>query len=98
MEIPALAQLMGAYLHQDFDVVGSVDDNIDLFVRRSSALAASLPQEVAWLLEEKRIEDAELEAILDDMGCAVAPPEDMSYRTWLAEIAEHVRSAVSTGD
>ncbi|MBI2244568.1 MAG: hypothetical protein HYU55_11720 [Nocardioides sp.] len=38
---------MTGYLHQDFDLVGSVEDSLDLFVRQSPALAASLPDEIA---------------------------------------------------
>jgi hypothetical protein len=95
METPALYQLMGGYLHQDFDVVGDLDDNIDLFASDSPALAALLPREVESVLETYTTED-ELEAFCDRMGCEVVPLEgEGGYRGWLTQIAERVRLATT---
>lgn len=94
METRALRQFMGAYLHQDFDLVGSVEDNLALFARQSPALAASLPDEIADLLSQPYT-DGELEGLLDEMGCEASPPTGKTYREWLAQIADGVRVATA---
>ncbi|ABL83232.1 MULTISPECIES: contact-dependent growth inhibition system immunity protein [unclassified Nocardioides] len=90
METRALRHFMGAYLHQDFDLVGSVEDNLALFVRQSPALAAALSDEVADLLAHP-FTDGELERLLDEMGCEASPPVGKTYRDWLTQIADRVR-------
>ncbi len=92
MEAPALRQFMGGYLHQDFDVVGTVEENLELFARTSPRLADALPLEIDHLLAEDRSE-AELEDLLDEMGCQAAPPSGTTYREWLTQIADRVRQA-----
>jgi hypothetical protein len=93
METPALYQLMGGYLHQDFDLVGDVDENVDLFASDSPALAARLPQEIEWALATYTTEE-ELEDLCDRMGCELVPLEgEGGYRGWLTEIAVRVRQA-----
>ncbi len=94
METPALCQFMGAYLHQDFDLVGSVEDNLVLFSRQSPALADSLSDEIDRLLALSPTE-AEIEALLDQMGCQADPPEDSTYREWLTQIADRARKATA---
>ena len=73
METPALEQLMGAYLHQDFGLVGDVADNIDAFMAEEPVLARRLPDEIAWALQ---IHDnaAELDAFVVplDVRCSRA--------------------------
>ncbi len=88
MEKPALEQLMGAYLHQDFDLVGDVADNIDAFMAEEPVLARRLPDEIAWALQ---IHDsaAELDAFVSALGCQVQPGEG-GYRELLGEIAARV--------
>ncbi|GAA4698401.1 contact-dependent growth inhibition system immunity protein [Nocardioides conyzicola] len=93
-EWPALWQLMGAYLHQDFDAFGTIDDNIDLFVLESPDLAPALPAEVQRALDQFSTEP-ELEAFVDDLGCQVLPPGDLTYREWLTQIADRVRAAAA---
>lgn len=97
MDTPALAQLMGAYLHQDYDIVGTVEDNVDLFVRDSPDLAALLPGEVSCVLSETTSE-AGLRQLLIDVGCQLRPPGGTSYRAWLTDIADHVRRAQAGGE
>lgn len=91
-ESPALWHLMGAYLHQDYDLDGTIDDNIDLFVVDTPDLAPALPAEVERALRELSTE-AELEAFVDDLGCQVLPPRGLTYREWLTQIADRVRAA-----
>ncbi len=93
MDTPALEQLMGAYLHQDYDLVGDVWDNVDVFVARSPNLAPLLPAEVTWALQAFPNE-SELEAFLDRLGCQLLPEEeDGGYRGWLTKMAERVAAA-----
>lgn len=92
MKTPALSQLMGAYLHQDYDATGTIDENVDLFVRGEIELAPALPSEVDWVLAAYRGEE-ELEAFVEDLGCEVLPPDDLTYREWLTQIADRVRAA-----
>ncbi|GAA4376331.1 contact-dependent growth inhibition system immunity protein [Nocardioides caricicola] len=96
MEMPGLAQLMGGWLHQDFDIIGTVDENIDEFARKNPRRAATLPDEVAWLLSAHDSE-SELQAVLDRLGCDVMPDDGVSYREWLTHIADRVRAATSDG-
>jgi len=84
---------MGAYLHQDYDFVGSVEDNVDAFVHETPDLAPALPGEVAELIASTSDED-ELESILTTMGCQLRPLEG-TYRAWLQQIADRVRAATA---
>jgi hypothetical protein len=58
LEMRALRQLMGAYLHQDFDLDGTVEDKVDLFVAGSPGLATQRPGEVAHVLDQSPSEEA----------------------------------------
>jgi len=91
-ETPALWQLMGAYLHQDYDLSGTIDENVKLFVAETPDLAPALPSEVAWALATFTTEE-ELERFVDDLGCQVLPPGGISHRAWLTHIADVVRAA-----
>ena len=93
MRYPALDQLMGAYLHQDYSVFGSVEDNVDLFVVETPALAPRLPDEVADLLDSVAT-DEQIRDILRSLGCQLRPTEG-TYRAWLQQIADRVRAATA---
>ncbi|KQW49092.1 hypothetical protein ASC77_10345 [Nocardioides sp. Root1257] len=93
-EWPALWHLMGAYLHQDFDAFGTIDENIDLFVVDSPDLAPALPSEIDRALRALPTEAA-LEAFVDDLGCQVRAPDNLTYREWLTRIADRVRAATA---
>jgi hypothetical protein len=88
METPALAQLMGAYLHQDYGLLGGVPENVDAFVDDEPALSQLLPGEIAWALEAHPDEQA-LDAFLSSLGCQV-PPGEGGYRQLLGEIAARI--------
>jgi hypothetical protein len=90
MDLPALRQLMGAYLHQDFDLTGTVDDNVEAFAIESPDLAHQLPAEVDYLVASVNA-DAELRDRLEDLGCQVLP-EDGATQAWLIELSERIRS------
>ncbi|MFC4782858.1 contact-dependent growth inhibition system immunity protein [Nocardioides sp. MAHUQ-72] len=93
METPALEELMGTYLHQDYDIVGTVDDNVDTFLRESPELAVQLPREVAWALDTYSSEQ-DLHTFVHELGCQIRPLEDEGgYRGWLTEIARRVAAA-----
>lgn len=86
---------MGAYLHQDFDSIGTVDDNVDRFVDDEPELASSLPGEIAALLDDEPSEDA-IATLLDSMGCELQPgPDDGSYRDWLSAMANRVEARLA---
>lgn len=89
---PALWHLLGGYLHQDYDWTGTIDENIDLFVSGTPDLAPLLPAEVDRALAEHTTEE-DLEAFVEALGCQVLPPDDLTHRAWLSQIAEHVRAA-----
>lgn len=92
MEHPALDHLMGAYLHQDFDLFGpSPMAAVDTFIRDEPDLGRVLPTEIEELLAARRSE-AEVKAALEKMGCQIQVSDaDGSYRRWLEAIAEQAR-------
>jgi contact-dependent growth inhibition (CDI) system CdiI-like immunity protein len=95
VKTPALEQLMGTYLHQDYDLIGSVWDNVDAFVVESPELASELPAEVDWVNTSIASED-ELRAYLHSLGLQVLPPrESNGYRGWLSEIARRVEAVIA---
>ena len=96
MKTPALEQLMGTYLHQDYDLVGSVWDNVDAFVLESPELAPGLPAEVDWV-NATIVSENELKAYLHSLGLQVLPPTEShgGYRGWLSEIARRVEAATA---
>ena len=96
METPALEQLMGAYLHQDYGLVGDVADNIDAFMAEEPDVARLLPDEIAWVLQEHD-NAAELDAFVSALGCQVQPGEG-GYRVLLGEIATQVVDRRSAHD
>lgn len=84
---------MGTYLHQDYDLVGSIDDNVDVFVANSPDLAQRLPSEALTVL--KTFGDDEIGNYLLSLGCQLRPREnDGGWRGWLAHIAERTQTAL----
>lgn len=84
MDHPALQHLMGAYLHQDFDIFGTVEDNVDIFIIQEPS-SASLVSEIGDVLARLTTEQ-QLESYLHDLGCQVLPPGGESRRDWLRGI------------
>jgi hypothetical protein len=93
-ESPALWHLMGAYLHQDYVYDGTIDDNVDLFVVETPALAPALPAEVERALRELSTE-TDVKSFVLDLGCQATPPSGLTYREWLTRIADRVRTATA---
>lgn len=93
---PALEQFLGAYLHQDWrteavDVWGVVD----LFVHDEPGLSAALPSEIAGLLRDVPSEPELKKLVIDDLGgYYLADADGGTYRAWLQQIADRVRTAV----
>src|SRR5690349_17695871 len=91
MPYPALHELMGTYLHQDYDVIGTVEDNVEQFTRDFADLAPKLPSEVDRLLMSVT-KESELRDAIERMGCQIRPLGG-TYRAWLQQIADRVRAA-----
>ncbi|MGH3348075.1 MAG: contact-dependent growth inhibition system immunity protein [Nocardioides sp.] len=96
MQTPALEHLMGAYFHEDWTFSGDTHMAVvDEFVSDEPDMAITLPREIFHVLSETP-DDAELESLLDAMGCDVYPqPREDSYRTWLRKIAERVQQRLA---
>ena len=92
-ETPALKMLMMGYLHQDYRLVGDVQDNVDEFLAEDSELAAHLPTEIASVVEQ--LDDASVEQLVVRLGAEVRPPTGVTYREWLTQIADRVRAATA---
>ena len=91
METPALAQLMGAYFHQDWyeehhDEWANLDDFLE-----GESLAPRLPDEVEHVLATFD-DDEEIGEYLWSIGSYYVPdPAAGGYRGWLTEIAKRAR-------
>lgn len=87
---PALAQLLGAYFHQDWDLD---DPNADAVVRRflrseSAETVRRAREDVAHMLSSTRT-DAQLEAMTAQLGSIYLPTADgLTTRAWLTRIGE----------
>lgn len=83
-----LAQLMGAYLHQDWPIMyddwrGAVED----FVSREPSEVGPAIHEIVQLVNSDLTDD-DIEKLLGDMGGAYAP--DRTIREWLIEVRSHL--------
>lgn len=93
-ELPALAQLMGAYFHQDWDL-DSPDEwaVLEMFIAGEPALASALPDEIDSVLAAGPDEDQLKELVIDRLGGSfLADWDGGTYRGWLAEIASRART------
>lgn len=88
MELPALSQLMGAYLHQDFHLFGATPTAAaETFLVDEPELRRALPAEVDSVLSTHS--EAELTRLLSSLGCQLTPwAEDGTYSTSLRDLAE----------
>jgi hypothetical protein len=87
---PDLAYLLGAFLHQDFDIYGDEWGAVDAFISDDPAVARRVPEQIARLLIDFP-EEAKVESFADEAGCAYLPPGDGDvYRTWLAHVSSHI--------
>ena len=95
MDTPALAQLVGAYFHQDWML--DHDDEwavINDFIKGERALAPQLPDEVASVLIVYS-SDPEVQAYLLHLGSCYTTRDPAGYRGWLTEVARRVREATT---
>lgn len=98
METPALRELMGTYFHQDWDLFGH--DHmavVDQFIVDHPDLAARLVHDIDQVLAAVK-DDADLESLLDGLGCEVLPDRPGGYRTWLGVIARQASRPVPNGE
>ncbi|MFC7492812.1 MULTISPECIES: contact-dependent growth inhibition system immunity protein [unclassified Nocardioides] len=92
-ERPALEQLMGAYFHQDWKDDGTVWDVVDLFVSHEPELARALPDEVESTLTDKSTEPELKDYVIRELGAYyLADASGGTFREWLTEIADRVRT------
>ncbi len=91
MRTPALEQLMGAYLHQDYDLEGDVWDNVDAFVVESPDLVPLLAAEVAWARATPT--NGSSRSSCSPWAPRWSGPDEGGYRGWLSEIARRVGQA-----
>jgi hypothetical protein len=93
--MPALEELMGGYLHQDWDTYGPDSRAVmKVFAAEWPSLAAQLSDEVERALAEHK-SDADMEAFLESLGCQTdAMSPSGSYRIWLTELAAYARDAL----
>jgi hypothetical protein len=95
-DVPALDQLMGAYFHQDWDMDGDEWDVLALFITDEPELASRIPADVEHTLATYPGEP-ELKAFIEVElgGCFAADADGGTYRQWLTQIAERVRTATT---
>jgi hypothetical protein len=95
-QYPALEQLLGGHLHEDWaDDYADVWQAIDAFVARQPSYAPAAPGEIAQLLDECG-SDGVLEQRLEDLGLVYYPPGLgwKSYRTWLLAVSDRLEEAL----
>lgn len=81
-----LEHLIGAYFHQDWNLVYATrEEAVTDFVSRSPKRAATVPDEIDGLLQSP---DDELTERLESMGFDDAPPD--GDRAFLAELRAHI--------
>lgn len=92
MDTPVVAHLMRAYFHQDWDIDGTPDEVVDLFLRLEPYEPQALANDI-YLVLSQYDDDKELENALDQMGCQYLPgPGEGGYRGWLQRIAQYART------
>ncbi|MFI7872530.1 contact-dependent growth inhibition system immunity protein [Streptomyces salinarius] len=91
---PSLAQLLGAYFHQDFSYLyASREEALDEYVGETdSEDRARAAQETGELLEMVS-SDRELRAATSALGLDLLPPRGMSLRKWLEAIRRRITAA-----
>ena len=97
MRTLALGSLLGAYFHQDWDL-DSEDEwaVLELFVAREPSLTAHLPGEIDQVLASRPTENDLRALVVDELGgYFLADWDGGTYREWLTEIADRVRSATA---
>jgi CdiI immunity protein len=95
---PELEQFFGAYLHQDYDIDGTVDQCVALAIAdRDAAGLAEVEANLRELLAQEWREE-QLYAALSDLGCDVAPyADDLTHSEWLEAICDRVARALTGG-
>lgn len=91
-----LSHLLGAYLHQDFDLDhGSADDAVRAFAAGAPDMAASALDEIAELLAGD-MPEARLSALLQKLGSYYRVEADgYTARTWLAHARDVLAEEVA---
>jgi CdiI immunity protein len=89
---PALAQLMGAYFHQDWYDAGTEDDVVEKFLRDAPDVARRLPEEIDTALST-HADEGSLRSYLRSLGCAYNPTRRYGgARAWLQEVGRQARA------
>lgn len=88
VDLPALDHLMGAYLHQDFDLFGETPmDAVDTFLRDEPAMATQLLEEIESVLAIIQSEE-QLQELVTALGCEIWVDPELGYRGFLERIAQ----------
>jgi len=86
MALPALADLMGGYFHQDWDTYGTEDEVVDQFMTDQASLRDLLEPEISRMLGFELPEER-LTQIVTDLGAEYDPTAKYgSARAWLEAI------------
>ena len=96
MNTPALAQLMGAYFHQDwYDEHQDEWATLRDFLDGEPQLLPLLPGEIDRVLSEHPTDDQVRDVLLDLGSCYTTTDAEGGYRGWLREIARRVRARLA---
>jgi len=87
VDLPALTQLMGAYLHQDYELFGGTPlDAARTFLINEPALRRAIEGEIDAVLAGNS--EGELGKLLVSLGCQLPPwAADGTYASSLREVA-----------
>ena len=90
----ALAYLVGAYFHQDWDLAGgTIADAVTEFMGESVELRTACANQIDDLVH-RSISEGELRKQLVAWGCDYrAGDTDDDYRRWLVEVRDQIRAA-----
>ena len=93
----ALAYLMSAYFHQDWDLDGGgVSHTVAQFMSEPAALRTACADQIDELLH-RNMAAGELQDQLVAWGCDYrAGDTDEDYRRWLVEIRDQIRASAPT--
>ena len=89
-----LDRLFGAYLNQDYDLIGESDEAV-ISVFKSHVTYDELEatqKELAALIREELPEEALIDLLDFVFGCGYLPPGEMTHRHWLRRVEKLLAS------
>ena len=93
----ALAYLMSAYFHQDWDLDGgTVTDTVDQFSGEPADLRGACADQIAEIVR-RDLPEGELREQLVAWGCDYrAGDTDEDYRRWLLDVRAHILTSLKS--